>query len=73
MSREILDTIKPASSDRAAPPQLVSAYYTLAVTNAYYRKALSLLKNEKLKNSLKEFIGGKRKDIAMVKLQDRQA
>ena len=66
MTREVLDTIKPASSDREVAPQLVSAYYTLAVTNAYYGKALSLLENEKLKNSLKEFIAVNDKDMDMV-------
>jgi len=67
MAREILDAIKPASSNREATPQLVSAYYTLALANAYYGKAFPLLKDEKLKNSLKELKAVNDKDMAMVR------
>jgi len=69
MSREILDIIKPDSSDRETARQLASAYYVLAVTNAYYEKTFSLLKNEKLKNSLKELKAENDKNIAIVRLR----
>jgi tetratricopeptide (TPR) repeat protein len=55
-TREILDKMQSASSDKESKGQLVSAYYTLAVTNAYYKTAIPLIKNEKLKNSVKEQI-----------------
>ena len=67
MTREILSAIALESSDKEATPQLVSAYYTLAVTNAYYKKAFPLLNNEKLKNSLKELKSANDKDIEMIR------
>ena len=67
MTREILSTIALESSDKEATPQLVSAYYTLAVTNAYYKKAFPLLKDEKLKNSLKELKAVNDRDMDMVR------
>ena len=67
MTREILGAVKPASSDREAMPQLVSAYYTLAVTNAYYKEASPSLKNENMKNSLKELNAVNDKDMDMVR------
>ena len=67
MTRETLEKMKSASSDKEASGRLASAYYTLAVTNAYYKKAIPLVKNEKLKNSLNELNSENDKDMETVR------
>lgn len=52
-ARNIPDNIKPADPANAETPQLVNAYYALAMADAYYKKAFSCLKDEALMDPLK--------------------
>ncbi|MCX5679154.1 MAG: tetratricopeptide repeat protein [Candidatus Omnitrophica bacterium] len=53
-AKNFLGTIKLDGSGSDDTPQLVNAYYDLALADAYYRKALSYLKDDGLVNPLKE-------------------
>ena len=67
IANDVLATIKPESSNREAKLQLVKAYYPMAIANAYYKKASSLLKNEKLKNWLTKLKAVNDKNMDMLR------
>jgi len=53
-ARNILDNMKPTDPAGSETPQLVNAYYDLAMAEAYYKKSISCLKDEALINPLKD-------------------